>query len=263
MFYISKIVWSLAQPSMLLVLLVLGAAGLIGTRYRRGGHAMLLAAAVLAVAGGILPLGTWLLLPLEERFPRADLSRGPIDGLIVLGGAEDPRIAEGRSVQALNMAAERMTEALVLARRFPHAKVIFCGGSTSIVLGPAVEADSAGRLLVDLGLERERLLLDRKSRNTFENVLYAKELADPKPGERWLLVTSAWHMPRAMGLFRKAGFPVEPWPVDYWTAGPYDVLLLSGSPSEGLGRLDVATKEWVGLIVNWLTGKSDALLPKP
>lgn len=117
--------------------------------------------------------------------------------------------------------------------------------------------------MVDLGLEPGRLLLDRKSRNTFENVLYAKELADPKSGERWLLVTSAWHMPRAMGLFRKAGFPVEPWPVDYWTAGPQDALLLSGSPSEGLRRLDVVIKEWVGLTVNWLTGRSDALLPKP
>jgi uncharacterized SAM-binding protein YcdF (DUF218 family) len=263
LFYISKLVWLLVQPSMLLTLLIVGALLLFGTRYRRTAQGMLIAAGLLIVVGGILPLSTWLMLPLEERFPRADLSGRPIDGIVILGGAEEARIAASRHVHALNMAAERMTEGVALARRFPNARIVFTGGSTNIVLGPAVEADAAGKVLEDLGIGRERLGLERTARDTSENARYAKEVADPKPGERWLLVTSAWHMPRAMGLFRKAGFVVEPWPVDYRTAGPDDAFVPFYSPSEGLRRLDMAAREWAGLVVNWLTGRSDALLPKP
>ena len=105
-----------------------------------------------------------------------------------------------------------MTEAAALARRYPNAKVLFTGGSVEILREPTVEADAAGMVLRDLGVGGDRLLLERKARNTAENAVLAKQLADPKPGERWLLVTSAWHMPRAMGLFRKVGFDVEPWP---------------------------------------------------
>ncbi|MCZ7596337.1 MAG: YdcF family protein [Hyphomicrobium sp.] len=118
-------------------------------------------------------------------------------------------------------------------------------------------------MLRDLGVDDTHLLLDRRARNTSENALFAKQLADPRPGERWLLVTSAWHMPRAMGLFRKAGFNVEAWPSDYRTAGPADAWLLFDSPAEGLRRLDFAVKEWLGLLLNRVSGRSDALLPAP
>ncbi|MEI9900014.1 MAG: YdcF family protein [Hyphomicrobium sp.] len=263
MFYISKLVWLVAQPSMLLVVLLIGGLLLLALRWQRAGRAALIAAAVLTVVGGILPLSTWLLLPLEERFPRADLSGPPIDGIVILGGGEDARIAAGRHVHALNMAAERMTEGVALARRYPNARVVFTGGSSDIVLGRPIGADAARLVLEDLGVEPGRLKLERQARNTYENVRYAKQVADPKPGERWLLVTSAWHMPRAMGLFRKAGFTVEAWPVDYRTAGAGDVFVPFYSPSEGLRRLDTATREWIGLFMNRLTGQSDELLPGP
>ncbi len=263
MFYISKLVWLLVQPSMLLVVLLVLGVLLLATRWQRTARAALVGAAVLAVLGGVLPLSTWLMLPLEDRFPRAELSGPPIDGIIVLGGAEEARIGLTRGVHALNMAAERVTEAMALARRYPNAKVIFTGGSTNIVLGRAIGADAAVRVFEDLGLEPGRLKLDREARNTFENALNTKQLADPKPGERWLLVTSAWHMPRAMGLFRKAGFNVEAWPVDYRTAGIDDAYVPFYSPSDGLRRLDVAVREWVGLVVNWFTGQSKDLFPAP
>lgn len=263
MFYISKLVWLLVQPSMLVVVLLLGGVILLATRFQRTARIALIGAAALVVVGGILPLSTWLILPLENRFPRADLSGPPIDGIVILGGAEEARIAEGRHVHALNMAAERMTEGMALARRFPNAKVVFTGGSTNIVLGPAIGADAGGMVLEDLGLDPQRLKLEREARNTSENARYTKQLADPKPGERWLLVTSAWHMPRAMGLFRKAGFALEPWPVDYRTTGWGDALVPFYSPSEGLRRLDTAVREWMGLAVNRITGQSNDLFPGP
>ena len=263
MFYISKIFWALAEPTTLLVALLAVGAGLLFTRFSRTGRWLVAGAAALGVIGGFSPLSTWLILPLEDRFPRADLSGRPVDGIVILGGAEDARVATARDAHALNMSAERMTEAVALARRFPDARVVFTGGSIEILRAPAFGADAARRMLSDLGVDGPRVLFDRQARNTAENALYARRLADPKPGERWLLVTSGWHMPRAMGLFRKAGFDVEAWPTDYRTIGPGAAWAPFASPGDGLMRLDFVSKEWLGLLFNWLSGRSDALLPGP
>ena len=263
MFYISKVFWAVMQPAMLLLILTVAGAVLLGTRYQRAGRGLIIAAAVFFVVGGLGPLGSWMILPLEDRFPRTVLGDRPINGIIILGGSEHARVAKGRGAHALNESAERMTEAAALARRYPNAKVLFTGGSVEILSEATVEADAAGMVLRDLGVGSDRLVLERTARNTAENAVLAKQIADPKPGERWLLVTSAWHMPRAIGLFRKAGFDVEAWPSDYRTAGPGDAWRVFASPSEGLRRLDFVVKEWLGLVVNWLTGRSDKLFPAP
>ena len=120
-----------------------------------------------------------------------------------------------------------------------------------------------GRCCATSAIGDDRLLIERKARNTWENAVYTKALVGPKPGERWLLVTSGWHMPRAIGAFRKVGFEVEPWPVDYRTAGPEDAWRLFSAPSEGLRRLEAVVHEWIGLAVYRVLGRSDALLPGP
>src|SRR5262249_31594682 len=93
------------------------------------------------------------------------------------------------------------------------------------------------------------ITLEDHSRNTVENAVYSKAIVQPKPGERWLLVTSAYHIPRAIGVFRKAGFPVEPYPVDWRTRGVEDALHPFATVSDGLRRTDTAVHEWVGLAV--------------
>ncbi len=264
LFYIAKVVDFCLQPSALLLILLLAASVLLWTRHQKAARGLVVASAVLLLVGGLLPLSTWLILPLEERFQRADLTGRDIDGIIVLGGGEDARIAKARNVHALNEAGERMTEALALARRFPQATLVFTGGAAAVLYPPSIEADAAKRFLQDFGItERNRLVLEAKARNTWENALYTRALLKPKPGERWLLVTSAWHMPRAMGAFRKAGFAVEPWPVDYRTAGVSDRWRLLEAPSEGLRRLETALHEWVGLVAYRLLGRSNALFPSP
>ena len=99
--------------------------------------------------------------------------------------------------------------------------------------------------------------------NTLENAILSKDLARPQPGERWLLVTSAYHMPRAIGIFRKAGFDVEPYPVDWRTSGSGDALRPFPTVGDGLRRTDTAVREWVGLLVYWLMGMSSSLFPAP
>ena len=125
------------------------------------------------------------------------------------------------------------------------------------------DADTAVRFLAAFGIPRERLILENKSRNTAENAEFSYQLANPQPGETWLLVTSAFHMPRSVGLFRKAGFPVIAWPVDYRTSGKEGIGLFRDNPADSLQNTTMAVREWLGLIAYWLSGKIDQLLPAP
>ncbi|MGV1014985.1 MAG: YdcF family protein, partial [Methyloceanibacter sp.] len=209
-----------------------------------------------------------LILPLEDRFPRADLDRPPPPtGFIVLGGAEDRLVGTARGAPTVNEAGERLIEAAILAKRFPEAKIAFSGGDAGILYESDSEAAGAAALLTDLGVARDRLILESDARDTYENaMLLKKELeqrGDIGPDKRWLLITSAYHMPRAMGAFRQARFDVEAWPVDYRTRGRADLIRPFDKVSEGLRRVDVAAREWTGLLAYWLTGRTDALFPAP
>jgi uncharacterized SAM-binding protein YcdF (DUF218 family) len=267
-FYLAKVLWFLAQPSTLIALLIGYGCILIWTGWARWGRRFATAGAILLLVAGLSPLGNALILPLEDRFPRADLDGGPKPtGFIVLGGAEDRIISAARGVPALNEAAEREVEAVMLLRRFPDAKIAFTGGDAAIFYKSASEASGFASLLTAMGVAPDRLILEDKSRDTFENTAFLKaELGQQGllgPGARWLLITSAYHMPRAMGVFRKAEFAVEPWPVDYRTRGTADLTRPFDKVSEGLRRVDIASREWVGLLAYWITGRSEALFPGP
>jgi uncharacterized SAM-binding protein YcdF (DUF218 family) len=252
----------LAAPSNLLLLLGLLGLVLVATGRRRAGVPLLAVSVVLLAFAGYSPLANLLIAPLEDRFPPWDASGGAPDGIIVLGGAISPEVSFYRHEPQLNEAAERITAGVELARRYPKAKLVFTGGSANLILKNAMEADWAQMLLLRLGVPREQLMIERDARSTAENASLTKELVQPKPDGRWLLVTSAAHMPRAIGSFRKAGFPVEAYPVDWRTRGPEDLVpfnVLSG----GLARLDAAAHEWIGLIAYWLAGKTTELFPRP
>jgi uncharacterized SAM-binding protein YcdF (DUF218 family) len=264
-FVLAKVLWLLAQPSSLIVAtLIAGAALAHGKRWRLA-RALLWGGLVALLIGGLSPLGDLMIRPLEDRFPRPDLDRPgpPVAGIIVLGGAEDGRAADSPQLAALNEAAERYTEAVALTRRLPGARVVFSGGSGALVPSGPAEAELAGRLLVALGVPRDRITLESKSRDTYENAQFTARLVGPAPGERWLLVTSAWHMPRAMDCFRRAGFPVEAWPVDYRTPRRLDPTHLQSSIPEGLRRIDFITREYVGLAMYYLAGRTQSLWPAP
>jgi uncharacterized SAM-binding protein YcdF (DUF218 family) len=267
-FYLAKALWFLLQPSTLIALLIGYGAILIWTGWARWGRRFVTAGAILLLIAGLSPLGNALILPLENRFPRANLDDPPPPtGFILLGGAEDRLVGTARHAPTLNEAGERLVEAAILAGRFPEAKIAFSGGDAGILYKSDSEASWAAELLTALGVPRERLILEANARDTYENAAFLKEelnrQGDLAPGKRWLLITSAYHMPRAMGAFRKAGFDVEPWPVDYRTRGAADLTRPFDKVSEGLRRVDVAAREWVGLLAYWLRGRSDALFPAP
>ncbi len=212
---------------------------------------------------GLSPAANWLILPLENRFPKPALEGRTIDGVIMLGGAVLERQSAAHDQIALNDAGERILALVELARRYPQAKLVVTGGAGFYSGATATEADILRRMIGRLGLPPERIIFEDRSVNTHENAAFSKVLAAPRPGETWLLVTSAWHMPRSVGIFRAAGWPVVAYPVDFRTAGAADAGRGFFSVSDGLRRADVAMREWVGLVAYRLTGRSNALLPAP
>ncbi|MCC2112657.1 MAG: YdcF family protein [Hyphomicrobiales bacterium] len=261
-FYLSKLVWFVLQPSAVLVGLVVIAALAGFTRFRRTSRVALILAATGLFIAGFSPFSSALYLPLEERFARVE-PRSDVAGIIVLGGVFDSDTAEARGTTEFNEAAERITEVIVLARRYPGARIFFTGGSARLFTKGMTEAEGARRYFRSVGLDPARIFYDDQSRNTYENAIYTKALASPKPGETWLLVTSAFHMPRAVGCFRQVGMEVTPWPVDFRTAGWSSLKSVMRSPAQGLQRTDKAFKEWVGLIAYRLTGRIPSFFPAP
>jgi uncharacterized SAM-binding protein YcdF (DUF218 family) len=182
----------------------------------------------------------------------------------VLGGGIDAYTSATRGDPLeLNDAGDRVMALIELARRFPDIRLVFSGGAGAVGGEAGVEADEITTKIARYGVDPARLVSENRSRTTAENATMTRDLLKPRPGERWLLVTSAWHMPRAVGCFRKAGFSVEPYPVDYRTAGAGGFLWPYAAASAGLTRLDLAVKEWTGLLAYRLTGRTDALLPGP
>jgi uncharacterized SAM-binding protein YcdF (DUF218 family) len=262
-FVLSKALAFFTVPSNLCITIGLVGLVLLCTRFTRIASWLIVTSVVLIAVLGLSPLGNLLILPLEQRFPAWDSSRGTPDGIIILGGAISPGVSAARGTVELNEAAERITAAAELARAYPNARIVFSGGSNALLFDEGGEAEFGVRELEALGVARSRIVSEDRSRNTIENAELSRQLADPKPGERWLLVTSAHHMPRSIGAFRAAGFPVEAYPVDWRTRGPQDALRGFGSLAQGLGRTDTAVHEWIGLIAYRLGGKTAEFFPAP
>lgn len=260
-FTISKILVPLESPSDLLLLILL--IGTICTWFsssRRLGIKLASAATLVLISTVMLPVSSWLSMPLEDRFPRPSALPQHVAGIIVLGGAVDPAITQRRGLPSLNSEGERMTEFVRLAKLYPDAELVFSGGSG--LLGAKTsdlnEADVAKLFFSQQGLDPARVIFENRSRNTYENVLFSKAMVKPRQGQIWLLVSAAQAMPRTMGIFRKLDWPVMAVPVAYKSDSPHSYYL-----GDNLRELDRAVHEWLGLLVYRMTGKTDALFPAP
>jgi uncharacterized SAM-binding protein YcdF (DUF218 family) len=231
-YYISKLFWQIAAPTSALILInVVASFWAVVDESAFAGWLAAAAACGLVIAA-FTPIGLALMVPLENRFALSSLSdfQTAPDGIIFL-------VAPWPKLAALN-------------QRFPKARIIFSGYTVS-------EADSEN-LLARLGIEPESVV---QPRTTSEDALHCAARLKPKPGERWLLVAHASHMPRAVGCFRATGFQVEPYPVNFNTRPSISFYPLA--PSFALEVLDNAAKEWIGLIAYRILGKIDALFPGP
>lgn len=261
-FILSKVLWAFLSPGNALILFLLLGTFLSVARsqkWRQFGHTLSFAAAFLLFLIAIVPVGDWMLLPLENRFPMAIPDR--VDGIVVLGGDEKPHISEARDQPVVYESANRYLKFATLARQYPQAKLMFSGGSG--LLAPAAgmkDADVVRQILTGIGMPGERIMFEDRSRNTHENAVLAAAMAHPESRQNWLLVTSAWHMPRAIGCFRKAGWNVYPAPADYLSDGKFSTRLQFDA-SEHLVKVSLAAHEYFGLAAYWFMGYIDRIWP--
>lgn len=258
-FWASKLVWAVLSPDSLLLLMWLGGFALLLLGAVRCAKVLLGCATGIALAVAFLPLGDWLVAPLEERFaPLAQLPE-EVDGIIVLGGFVDTFRSQAWQQTQSNQAAERLWAFTTLARRYPHAQLVFSGGNATLTGQRLKEAGYLRALLGEAGLGDRALTLEDQSRNTYENVLFSKALAMPKAGERWLLISSAAHMSRSLGIFCAQNWPVLPYPVDY-RSDRERLWRVELRFAEHLYDLNSASREWLGLLAYYLTGKTSSFL---
>jgi len=261
-FTLSKVLWFFLEPgNAFLAALLLGLI-FCKTRFRRLGKWLVGLSICFALTVTFLPIGPWMYGALENRFPVPGKLPAHVDGIVVLGGVIDPKLTKARRTPVIGGAVERITVSAELAKRYPTARLIYTGGSGSLLDQQDREADYVAGLYAALGVAREQLSFDREARNTWENGRNAYKMAQPKPGQHWILVTSAFHMPRAVGIFRRLGWATIPYPVDFSTP-PAQSFSSPMSFSLGLGQISSALHEWIGLMAYWVTGKTDAAIPKP
>ena len=261
MFTVSKIFWMFVNPINIFLFLLIAGSILLLSRHRSIGRKLVLSATAFIIFFAVVPIGDWLTERLENRFPSNPTLSPDIAGIIVLGGAINQYITTSRQQPALTSSGERYTEFVYLSRQLPEARLIFSGGSGSVLDQSMKEADAAKSFFERAGLEGNKVLYERNSRNTYENAVLSRKFAGELINKQWVLVTSALHMPRAMGVFRKAGWKVLPYPVDYLMDGRKTFRLVL-RPLYGLTSLNRGGREWIGLLAYFMLGRTETFFPR-
>ncbi len=263
-FILSKILWMFAAPGNFLVLILLASAFLSLSRresWQAAGRQLCFNIAFLLFFIAIFPIGKWMMLPLENRFSPARPEH--VDGIIVIGGDENPLLTEARSQPSVRASADYYLIFATLARAYPQAKLVYAGGPGQLVPQSKMGgAEVAKQALAAYDVPVDRVIFETKSRTTHENALDAGMIVHPKASEKWLLVTSAYHMPRAIASFRHAGWNVSAAPADYYTDGKLTYDLHFDFTSH-LEEITMAAHEYFGLAGYWLLGYTDSVWPKP
>lgn len=259
-FLASKIIWALISPDSLIVILGIAAWLALVMGWNKLGRRLLSLCVLLLVVIGFLPVGEWLLAPLENRFSANTALPAEADGIIVLGGAIAPTRSQAWNQVQLGAGADRMTNFVYLANLYPGAQLVFTGGNGSVLQQDFKEADSAQTLLNQLALEDRAIIFESESRNTAENAVNSMALVNPTPDQNWILITSAFHMPRSVGVFCAQDWPVTPYPVDYYSERGR-LWRIEFAFADNLSELRTAIREWVGLVAYRVTGRSAQLWP--
>jgi uncharacterized SAM-binding protein YcdF (DUF218 family) len=261
-FVLSKILWFIAEPGNLFIIVLTLSGLLLWTPWKRFGRGLMSFLIIAGLFFSVVPIGGWARWYFENRFPVIQELPTRVDGIVIAGGIIDPVTSQTRGQPVIGGAVERITAAVHLAKLFPDAKIIFSGGSGDLFNTEAKEADYVAPFFRQMGISPSRVIFENQARNTVENARITMAIAKPEPDETWVLVTSAFHMPRAMGTFRQAGWSIQAYPTDY-SSGPEFHWRFGFNFIGGLGGLRLAVHETLGLIFYHLTGKTDAYFPGP
>jgi len=250
-FVLSKIFVNLIYPLPIACLFLLGT-WWAWSRRPRLGRGLLVTGLALLWLPSTAPVADLLLLPLETRYPVVE-NPPHADVVVVLTGMTDMKAAKGNQVE-MGEAGDRILAGVALVRWGHADTLLIAGGSGDLFDQSASEALALNRFAIEFGVPADRILLDTTSRNTYENAVEVRPWLQEAGLLDIILVTSAAHMPRSMGCFRKVGLDPLPYPVDFrnrW--GKYDPFSLLPKAGD-LQRSSTAVKEYMGLIMYWLQG---------
>lgn len=256
-FLASKVFWAIAQPDSLIVIILAISAVLTLFNHLRWAKITILSTTLFLVGLGFYPLGDVILAPLENSYTRP--SNVDPTRIILLGGAEDNYPSALTLIPNLTEAGDRFLAALSLAHQFPNATLIFTGGSGHLLDQSISGTDIASPIFNQFPTLAGRTILEGSSRNTFENAKNTKATLaaldhDLAHGQT-VLVTSAFHMRRSMGVFCTAGYQnLIPYPADYRVSQKWDWDL-----ANHLADLNSGLREWIGLLAYRVTGKINTL----
>ncbi len=256
---VSKVIWSLLAPEVLLLFLLILGTCLLWTRHSKRGHNIITFSVVIIALITILPFSDLILSPLENRFPVPKKLPNKVSGIIVLAGAEEISVTSDRNQPSLNSGGERLTTFIWLANNYPDAMLVFSGGSGSLFNQKQKSVDTARMIFEQVGLDSKRVKFESESKNTAESANYTFQLIKPNIDQKWILVTSAYHIPRSVGLFRRAGWNVIPYPVDFITTKS----LVFKFDLKEIGKFSRGLREWLGILVYRIIGKTSELFPRP
>ena len=262
MFLFSKLVWVFGQP--LSVAFFLTVLGIVALAFRMRKIAIFLSSfsAIVLFVTLYTTAGNYLLQGLEDRFARPAQDPDSLQCMIVLGGAFENKVNTARHGIEFNAGADRFIETLRLAQKFPQSRILISGGDGSISGHYEGDAVASARFFPLFGVARERLVEETTSRTTFENATNTKNLLASNGLSNCLLMTSAYHMPRSVGIFRKLGIDVVPWPADFRTDGEVHPGLDFTQPSLNAQNTATAVREWFGLVGYYLAGRTSELYPR-
>ncbi|AHK43037.1 MULTISPECIES: YdcF family protein [Ensifer] len=261
MFLLSKIFWLVAQPLSLAFFAVLAGLLMTAAGLRRSGVAFGLLGALVLFVSLFTTSGSYFLQMLEDHFPRPTVPPATLSCVIVLGGAFENEVMASRGGIEFNQAADRFIETAMLAKRYPQARILISGGDGSFSGAYDGDAKASEAFFATFGIGPERLIREEQSRTTFENARNTEALLTANSLANCALVTSAFHMPRSVGLFRKLGLEVTPWPTDYRTSGTVTPGFDFTQPSLNAQLATTAVREWIGLAAYYFGGRTDSLLP--
>lgn len=261
MFLLSKIFWLVAQPLSLAFFAALAGLLMTAAGLRRTGVAFGLIGALVLFVSLFTTSGSYFLQMLEDRFPQPTEPHAALSCIIVLGGAFENEVMASRGGIEFNQAADRFIETAMLAKRYPQARILISGGDGSFSGAYEGDAKASEAFFAAFGVGSERLIREEQSRTTFENARNTQALLAANGLSNCALVTSAFHMPRSVGLFRELGLEVTPWPTDYRTSGTVTPGFDFTQPSLNAQLTTTAVREWIGLAAYYYGGRTDSLLP--
>ena len=257
-FYLSKIIWLILNPFNIFIFITLLSIFLYFVKLRRLSLIIFLINFVFIALISFLPIGSYLIYNIEKEYHSYIQPPEQVDGILILGGATNPILYNEYDQISLNGSSERLVESVFIIKKFDKAKVIFSGGSGIVNRPDFDHAQVAKSFYKKIGIEIDRIIFEDNSRNTYENIIYSKKIANPKLNENWLLITSASHMKRALLIADKNNWKLIPYAVDFKYIKDFK-LIPNLKLLTNLISFQHGSREWLGLVSYYLMGRTDKI----